>query len=334
MAQVHHLGPLGLDEPAHHVDGGVVAIKQAGGGDEAKGGMLRRVTGGIRGDKGTGNGGHNDHRFYLLLRLMHPPGGGKGTERSLCRMAGDWGMITGHAVPKTPRAITISPEEHLAERLAGARPGRARTREAILAAAMSLYAKEGYGLVTMRAIAQQLGFSAPAIYNYFISKEEIFSALQEIGIRLMAERVLQPETEDPLADLRAIFAHYYQFAKQQPEYFTLLYVDPSVPRVSGDLELLLRMGDVTAARVRRCVEAGIFPPGTSDAVAGLLWGAVHGPAVLRQVQAMSPETDLDVVALAGLDLALAGLRAGLALTLPTRPAYTGPGQPGHSPTVA
>ena len=85
---------------------------------------------------------------------------------------------------------------------------RERTREAILVAAISLYRHEGYGAVTMRAIAQQLGFSAPAIYNYFLSKEEIFVALQERGLQMMADLVLQPRTDDPLEDLRSIFVQY------------------------------------------------------------------------------------------------------------------------------
>lgn len=176
---------------------------------------------------------------------------------------------------------------------------------------MGLYSKEGYGAVTMRAIAQQLGFSAPAIYNYFLSKEEIFSALQEIGMELMARRVLTPPTDDPLADLRSIFTLYYQFTKEQPEYFTLLYVDPSTPRVSEQFHALVQMGAETDRRLRRCVEAGVLPPDTPGKVAGILWGIVHGPAVLRQVQGMSPATDFDAVALVGLDLALAGIKAGL-----------------------
>ena len=35
VAEVDDLGPLGLQEPAHDVDGGVVAVEEAGRGDEA-----------------------------------------------------------------------------------------------------------------------------------------------------------------------------------------------------------------------------------------------------------------------------------------------------------
>ncbi len=36
VAQMHHLGTLRLDQSAHHVDGGVVAVEQRSGGDEAQ----------------------------------------------------------------------------------------------------------------------------------------------------------------------------------------------------------------------------------------------------------------------------------------------------------
>jgi AcrR family transcriptional regulator len=188
---------------------------------------------------------------------------------------------------------------------------RQRTREAILAAAISLYRHEGYGAVTMRAIAQQLGFSAPAIYNYFLSKEEIFVALQERGLQMMAEAVLTPPTGDALEDLRSIFLRYYRFTQTHPEYFTLLYVDPSTPHLDIEVEPLTRMAQETSARLQRCIEGGIIPLETGAMLPGLLWTQVHGAAVLRQVRAMAPNQDFEALAVAGLDTTIAAVRAGL-----------------------
>jgi AcrR family transcriptional regulator len=188
---------------------------------------------------------------------------------------------------------------------------RQRTRDAILAAAIALYRHEGYGAVTMRAIAQQLGFSTPAIYNYFISKQEIFVALQERGLRLMAEMVLTPSTQDALTDLRSIFVQYYKFSQVHPEYFTLLYVDPSTPHVDPSVEPLARMTSETSSRLQRCLNAGILPRETSPMLPSLLWAQVHGAAVLRQVQAMAPNSDFEELALTGLDTTRAAVRAGL-----------------------
>lgn len=194
----------------------------------------------------------------------------------------------------------------------GASPRNARTREAILTAALSLYAAEGYGAVTMRAIANRLGFSAPAIYNYFLSKEEIFATLQGIGLELMAREVLTPGTEDALADFLAIFRNYYGFSKTQPEYFALLYVDPSAPQVTSESPGLVHMAEDTGRRFARCVAEGVFPAGTSENVPGLFWALVHGLAVLRRVQAV-PALDTEPQVEAGLRLLVESIRAGFLL---------------------
>jgi AcrR family transcriptional regulator len=191
------------------------------------------------------------------------------------------------------------------------RQPRERTREAILAAAISLYRHEGYGAVTMRAIAQQLGFSAPAIYNYFLSKEEIFVTLQERGLQMLAEAVLTPVTDDPVEDLRQIFVQYYRFTKQHPDYFTLMYVDPSTPRVNPDVEALARMSVETTHRVQRCIDKGIFAPEAIGVASGLMWSMVHGAAVLRQIQEVAPAQNFELLAIAGVDLTIAAVRAGL-----------------------
>lgn len=54
-----------------------------------------------------------------------------------------------------------------------------RTREAILDAAASVFAERGYHDATMKDVASAAGYSAPALYNYFGSKEAIFAALLE-----------------------------------------------------------------------------------------------------------------------------------------------------------
>jgi AcrR family transcriptional regulator len=54
----------------------------------------------------------------------------------------------------------------------------ARTREDILLAAARALGRRGFGSVSMQEIAADVGFTAPALYAYFASKEDIFSALR------------------------------------------------------------------------------------------------------------------------------------------------------------
>lgn len=56
----------------------------------------------------------------------------------------------------------------------------ASVREGILQAAARAFARSGYRAATMRAIAQEAGYTAPTLYSYFDSKEQMFDALCEL----------------------------------------------------------------------------------------------------------------------------------------------------------
>jgi AcrR family transcriptional regulator len=183
---------------------------------------------------------------------------------------------------------------------------RAAVREAILHAARELFVTEGYRPVSMRRIAERIEYSPAAIYGYFTSKDEIFFALAEEGFRTMqaAARAAAGGQSDPLAAMRAGFWAYYQFSREQPQYFELMFVDRTVPQLT-DMErfsVLAEMWHDGVASIARCVEAGIFPA-TLDVEAAfhILWAATHGAATLHVCQRLGPEENPDLLASDTLD---------------------------------
>src|SRR5262245_27228817 len=57
-------------------------------------------------------------------------------------------------------------------------PGPAhRIPAAILDGAIAVFARKGFQAATMHEIARQAGYTAPALYNYFPGKLQIFEAL-------------------------------------------------------------------------------------------------------------------------------------------------------------
>ena len=58
---------------------------------------------------------------------------------------------------------------------------------AILDAARTLFVAEGYQNVSIRKIAERIGYSPAAIYSYFDSKDDIFLALAEEGFHMLFE---------------------------------------------------------------------------------------------------------------------------------------------------
>src|SRR5712692_1300319 len=115
---------------------------------------------------------------------------------------------------------------------------REAVQRAILDAARDLFLAEGYQNVSIRKIAERIEYSPAAIYGYFPSKDDIFFALAEEGFRLLGDATDAQAAERlaPLDRLRAMFWRLYEFSRQHPQYFALMFVDRSVPRVSREYE--------------------------------------------------------------------------------------------------
>ena len=56
---------------------------------------------------------------------------------------------------------------------------RDRYRKELLTKCFSLFAQKGYGSLTMRQVAKEIGVSTGTLYHYFTSKEELFVQLIE-----------------------------------------------------------------------------------------------------------------------------------------------------------
>jgi AcrR family transcriptional regulator len=67
-------------------------------------------------------------------------------------------------------------DESKALRRSGRRPGKSRTREAILAAAGRQFAQQGYDRASLRGIAAEAGVDQKLIVHFFGSKQQLFVA--------------------------------------------------------------------------------------------------------------------------------------------------------------
>ena len=211
---------------------------------------------------------------------------------------------------------------------------RATTRRAILDAALSLFVTDGYAQVSIRNIAAKVEYSPGAIYSYFKSKDEIFFALAEEGFRLLgASQSPRSPSDDPLDDIKAAAWRLYEFSKEQPQYFALVFLDRRVPRIGREYERFAFMSDLRSrlrAQMQRCIDRGIFPASVdADVGLRLLWAPILGIAALRLSERLAPP-DADDLVLDAIDTTVAGLRTGA----PSRARPSAPcNPPGHSEVV-
>jgi AcrR family transcriptional regulator len=131
-----------------------------------------------------------------------------------------------------------------------ARPRNAdgqRTRQAILDAALELFAEKGFFGTSLRDVAAAVGVRESALYNYFAGKEALFEALLAAHLDSKAER-MSPLTAAPILDARTLLlqvadttlASYAEPREQQ--FFRIVMSDGVRLAKVGRINLLERMG--------------------------------------------------------------------------------------------
>lgn len=101
---------------------------------------------------------------------------------------------------------------------------RAERRQAIIDAAAKLFAEIGYADCEMERVAAGLGIAKGTLYLYFASKEELFYACVDYGMRSMqsAVQAAAKDVADPFEQIsRAVYA-YLKFFTDHPEQVELL----------------------------------------------------------------------------------------------------------------
>ena len=144
----------------------------------------------------------------------------------------------------------------------GVKERQERAREAvaraILDAARQLFVVEGYRNVSIRKIAEKIEYSPAAIYGYFPSKDDIFLALAEEGFHLLFADAGEPPLADPIQDIRSGFMRLYEFSRAHPEYFSLMFLDRTVPRLSQDWQrfgFVRQMKKRIESRIQAAIDA-------------------------------------------------------------------------------
>lgn len=158
-------------------------------------------------------------------------------------------------------------------------------RTEILAAAQHIIRTQGLDALSLRALAKAVGVTAPALYEYFDSKDAILRALFLQGSELMLTLMDQTITESPagLHQLLAILNGYRAFARDEPDYFRLLFgtVDPNLSLSDDEYAGMHSIFERFVEVIVGCVEEGELRPTEPVTLSCSLWAMIHGVALLE-----------------------------------------------------
>ncbi len=182
------------------------------------------------------------------------------------------------------------------------------------AAAMHLFAEQGYEAVTMRAVAAALEVSAMTPYRYLEGKDELFALVRAEAFRRFADRLEHAlaggaGSNDPIARLLRLKRAYVRFAVDEPDAYRIMFevrtpeaaaVEP--PEVARESH---RAFGCLHRTVADAVAAGRLH-GDPLTLAHLAWASTHGLVSLHLAGRLGMGRTL--AALAAMDHELLGLR--------------------------
>jgi AcrR family transcriptional regulator len=156
----------------------------------------------------------------------------------------------------------------------------ADTRDALIAAARSLFANPGFADVALETIVRDAGVTRGALYHHFADKTELFAAVfeqveGEMAAR-MAEAVAAARETDPVEVMR-LGTRFWLDACADPEVQRIVLMD--APAVLGwerwtEIGQRYNIGVVTTL-LADAIDSGRIPPQPIEATALTMLGAVR-----------------------------------------------------------
>lgn len=206
--------------------------------------------------------------------------------------------------------------QKISESIVGRRKDHSRQELAELAidSAYRIVAGDGYGALTARRVAADMGYAVGTIYNVFEDLGELDLHVKARVLDRLHDRILAlPPADSPEEAVTALIRTYYAFVQEHSRLWESVFER----RDSGGMAL----PDWYLAHIEKpftVVEAALRPLFTeadtaqAGRVARTLWAGVHGVTELARRNLLGLVSDEDGVEMA-CDLALRyleGLRAG------------------------
>jgi AcrR family transcriptional regulator len=156
------------------------------------------------------------------------------------------------------------------------RKRRVAGRDEILAAARAIGVRSGWEAVTIRSVAQKLGYSSPLLYEHFRDKRELLTQIAVEAVAMLDKQLAEEMSEG----LEKMAERYWTFMLENRQLYRLMNGMDGVPidkqAVGRAAESLCNM---IADRVRAFAGEKITEAQARE-LADELWALLHGMAAL------------------------------------------------------
>lgn len=153
-------------------------------------------------------------------------------------------------------------------------------RQEIMDAAREMFVAEGYQSVSMRKIADKIGYSATTIYLYFNDKNDLVHQICEQTFARLAQNIksIQQLSDNPLEKLRSGLREYVHFGLKHPSQYEIIFIAP-LPKNLG-LQFEQTNGEIAFNTLRsvinECSSANLLKSKDIELISQTLWAGIHG----------------------------------------------------------
>lgn len=181
---------------------------------------------------------------------------------------------------------------------------KSAVRKVILVAAREIVVQKGFAALSIRKLAEAVGYAPGTIYLYFKNRDAL---TREICLQGFAELSAQMDlvvTADPQERLTALLNAYANFALENPETYRLSFMED--PRFAEEMMRAAPLeGEGGAGRrafnllveaVQALKQSGkIRAEEDETLLAELFWTGIHGVVSLKLIYPAFPSTPTDVL---------------------------------------
>ncbi len=147
-------------------------------------------------------------------------------------------------------------------------------------AAREMFVAEGYANVSMRKIADKIGYSATTIYLYFKDKTDLVHQICEQTFARLAQNIkaIQQLSDNPLEKLRSGLREYVHFGLQHPSQYEIVFIVPLPVDPEKDFEETNGKVafDTMRVVVAECVSSKLLKNDDVELISQTLWAGIHG----------------------------------------------------------
>lgn len=156
-----------------------------------------------------------------------------------------------------------------------------RLRADIVEAAERLLTTQPVESLSLRAVAREVGVTAPALYLHFADRRELVWAVlvHQFGALTAATSAATAGSTDPVDRLRRWCLAYCRFGSERQGHYRVMFESWNAERV--DLPLTELPGHALRQSLIAAIAACGTPADDVDELATLVWAGLHGLVSLR-----------------------------------------------------